>query len=372
MHKFPKAFWALAMLALLLGVSGCDKADKPIRIGFIGGLSSRNLDVGESGHRAVMIAVEQINRDGGINGRLVVVEARDDAQNKEEAIKAAEELVAARVEAVIGPFTSGMAAAVLPIFDKAGILVISPTISSLDFYGKDDFLVRMNRTTRDNARDYAHMLYSRGQRHAVLAVDMRNRAFTESWYNEFQAAMARFDGTTVERVEYVSSDSTDFAAVIREMLAKQPAGLLFVSGALDVARLAQHARQQAPQIPISACEWAGSEQLLELGGKVVDGLLIVQNFNRDDTTPRYVTFREAYARRFQVIPGYSSVMAYDAATVLFAALRNKSSQETAKQAVLKYGPYQGLHQSIVFDANGDTEKKVFFTEIRNGRYTIIP
>ena len=65
-------------------------------------------------------------------------------------------------------------------------------------------------------------------------------------------------------------------------------------------------------------------------------------------------------------------MAYDAATVLFAALRNKSSQETAKQAVLKYGPYQGLHQSIVFDANGDTEKKVFFTEIRNGRYTIIP
>lgn len=361
----------LTVFSLLL-LGGCTREQQPIKIGFIGGLSNRNLDVGESGYRALMVAVEQVNRDGGINGRLVVVESRDDAQNTEAAAKAAEELVAAKVEAVIGPFTSGMAAAVMPIFDKAGVLVISPTISSLDFYGKDDFLVRMNRTTRDNAGDYAHMLFGRSQKHVALAVDMRNRAFTESWYNEFQKAMASLAGTKVVRVDYTSSETTDFPAVIREMLATKPEGLLFVSGALDVARLAQHARQQAADLPLSACEWAGSEQLLALGGKVVDGLLIVQNFNREDTSPRYLAFREAYYRRHQVHPGYSSIMAYDAATVLITALRGKISGETVKLAVLKYGPYQGLHQTIIFDANGDTEKKVFFTEIRNGKFNILP
>lgn len=359
-------------MLLLFVIAGCTKDDQPIKIGFIGGLSSRNHDVGESGYRALMVAVEQINRDGGINGRLVVVEARDDAQDKESAAKAAEELAAAKVEAVIGPFTSGMAAAVVPLFNKAGILVISPTITSLDFYGKDDFLVRMNRTTRDNARDYARMLYARGQQQVALAVDTRNRAFTDSWYKEFQTAMAAMPGTRVERVDYASSDSTDFSAIISQMLASRPQGLLFISGALDVARLAQQARHQAPQLPISACEWAGSEQLLELGGQVFDGLLIVQNFHPDDTSPGYVAFREAYTRRFQVHPGYSSVMTYDAATVLFTALRKKSPQETPKQAVLKYGPYQGLHQRITFDANGDTDKKVFFAEIHNGKFTILP
>lgn len=350
---------------------GCNKPDTTVRIGFIGGLSSRNLDLGESGHKAVMLAVEQINRNGGINGHLVAIEPKDDAQSKESAIKAANELVASRVDAVIGPFTSGMAAVVVPIFEKAGVLVVSPTITGMDFYGKDDCLIRMNRTTRNNAQDYASKLFSRNQKHIATAVDMRNKAFTESWYNEFKTAMEHLPGTQVDRVDYESSDSADFPAIITALLKTHPEGLLFISGALDVARLAQHARNQAPQIPISACEWAGSEQLLELGGSIVEGLLIVQNFNREDTSTRFTEFKESYIRRFQVHPGYSSVMAYDAATVLFEAFKKKSPQETIKQAVLKYGPYQGLHQNITFDANGDTEREVFFTEIHNGKYSIL-
>ena len=58
--------------------------------------------------------------------------------------------------------------------------------------------------------------------------------------------------------------------------------MFFLSGALDVARLAQQARRLAPKLPIGATEWAGTEQLAELGGNVVDGLLIVQNHNRED------------------------------------------------------------------------------------------
>lgn len=36
--------------------------------------------------------------------------------------------------------------------------------------------------------------------------------------------------------------------------------------------------------------------------------------------------------------------------------------------MLKHGPYQGLQQQISFDATGDTPRKVFFTEIRDGRF----
>lgn len=368
--KFNRT-WASVTLVTILIFGGCDTAEKEVRIGFIGGLSDRNLDVGQAGYNAVMLAVEQVNRAGGVNGRLVVVEPRDDAQDKGTAMKSANELAAKKVTAVIGPFTSSMAAAVVPQLDKAGILVISPTITGMDFYRKDDNLIRMNRTTRDNARDYASALYGRGQKRIAVAMDTRNRAFTESWYNEFRHAMEKFSGTRVEKTDYESSSSADFAAVVRNMLANRPDGLLFISGAIDVARLAKEARRLAPQAPISATEWAGSEQLLGLGGAVIEGLLIVQNFNREDTGPRYSAFREAYFRRFHANPGYSSVMAYDAAMVLFEALRKKSSDETPKQAVLKYGPYQGLQQEISFDAMGDTEHRVYFTEIRGGRFNIL-
>ncbi len=361
---------AISILFLLLLV-GCDQTGKEVRIGFMGGLSDRNLDIGQSGLNAVVLAVEQINRDGGINGRLVALVSRDDAQSKDVAAKAANELASAKVTAVIGPFTSSMAAAVMPVFDRAGILVISPTISSMDFYGKDDYLVRMNRTTRDNARDYAHELCRRGRKRIAVALDMRNRAFTESWFNEFRVAMGKLAGASVERVDYESAADTDFSSIVRAMLDKRPDGLLFISGAVDVARFAQQARRLSPHAPISASEWAGSEQLLNLGGEVVDGLLIVQNFYREDTNPRYVAFREAYYRRFGTDPGYASVMAYDAAMVLFEALQRKSGGETAKEAVLKYGPYQGLQQRIEFDANGDSEHKVYFTEIHNGMFKVL-
>lgn len=56
---------------------------------------------------------------------------------------------------MIGPFTGGMAEAIVPITGKAGIFQVSPTITSMAFHGKDDNLFRINRTTRDNAQDYA-------------------------------------------------------------------------------------------------------------------------------------------------------------------------------------------------------------------------
>ena len=70
-----------------------------------------------------------------------------------------------------------MAAAIVPITGEAGIFQVSPTITAMDFHGKDDNLFRINRTTRDNAGDYAKVIHGRGQRHVAVAYDLRNRAF---------------------------------------------------------------------------------------------------------------------------------------------------------------------------------------------------
>lgn len=355
---------------MAVALAGCGPKP-PVQIGFIGGLTDRNSDNGQSGLNGVMLAVEQFNRGGGLDGRPVELVAKDDAQNKDVAEASAKALVEAKVEAVIGPFTSSMAKVIVPITGQAGIFQVSPTITSMDFYGRDDNLFRINRTTRDNARDYARVLGQLGQQRIAVAYDMRNRNFTESWLGEFRAAVADAGRDLAAAVPYESDEKADFAGVIRQMLAAQPDGLLFISGALDVARLAQQARAQAPALPIAAAEWAATEQLIELGGEVVQGLVIVQNYDRDDTSARFKEFSDAYYKRFQRPPGYSSVSAYDAATVVLTALKNRREGETVKQAALRSGPYPGLQQTIAFDANGDTQRKVFFTEIRDGRYVKI-
>jgi branched-chain amino acid transport system substrate-binding protein len=365
MKKLPIFF--IAITAVLL--TACVKQPvEPIRIGFIGGLSGPNSDNGQSGLNGLTLAVEQFNRTGGANGRLVEIMTKDDAQSKETATSSSNLLVAAKVDAVVGPFTSGMAAVIVPITGQAGIFQISPTITAMEFLGKDDNLFRINRTTRDNAGDYAKVMHGRGQKHIAVAYDLRNRAFTQSWLDEFRTAVMGQGASLAVEVSYESSKDADFEAVVAKMLESKPDGLLFISGALDVARLAQASRKLAPRLPIAASEWAATEQLIDLGGQVVEGLLIVQNYDRDDTFPRFKEFSDAYFKRFQRNPGYSSVSTYDAAIVVLTALKNRKDGETLKAAALRSGPYQGLQQEIVFDANGDTVRKVYFTEIREGRY----
>lgn len=354
-------------LAAVLLLSGC-MSREPLRIGFIGGLSDSNSDNGQAGLEGVTLAIEQFNRAGGLDGRTLEIVARDDAQNAETAARVARELVDLKVEAVIGPFTSAMAVATVPVTGEAGLFQVSPTVTSMSFYGRDDNLFRINRTTRDNARDYAKFMMTRGQHRFAVAYDVRNRNFTESWLKEFRDALNPAVAEIVAEVPYESGASADHAAVVASMVAARPDSLFFISGALDVARFAKQARTQAPELPIGAAEWAATEQLLTLGGSVVDGLLIVQNYDRDDSSERFREFTEAYFSRFKHIPGYSSVSAYDAATVVLQALKNRRPGETLKSSALRSGPYQGLQQQIVFDANGDTNRKVYFTEIHDGRF----
>ena len=138
-----------------------------------------------------------------------------------------------------------MAEVIVPITGKAGVFQISPTITSMAFYGKDDNLFRINRTTRDNAQDYAKVMVGLGQRKIAVAYDTRNRNFTESWLNEFRTAIATEKAAVAVAVPYESATDTDFAQVIGQMLAANPDSLFFISGALDVARFAQAAREQS-------------------------------------------------------------------------------------------------------------------------------
>ncbi len=362
-----RPWWGALVVCLLLGCS----PDKPIRIGFIGGLSDRASDTGEAGRNGLVLAVEQRNQVGGVHGRHIDIVVQDDAQDPVKALAAIHALVAAHVDAVVGPFTSSVAAVVVPVVNQARIATISPTVTSGDFVGLDDYFIRINRTTRDNAMDYARLLYQRGQRRVAAAYDARNLSYSDSWRKEFRAAFTARGGQLVAEVAFESQADTGFGDIVQKMLAAQPDSLLFIASAIDVGRLAQQAEKRVPNMPVSASEWAASESLIELGGQAVEDLLIAQTYNRDDTAVRYRRFHDAYLARFAREPGFSSIAAYDATTVLLQAMDRQERGETVTQAILKYGPFEGLQQSIQFDRFGDTPRKVFFTEVHGGKFVLL-
>lgn len=356
----------LGACSLLLALAACTPPE-PIRIGLLAGLSDRGSDFGESVRNGVILAVEQQNQAGGINGRKIELLVRDDGQDKEKARQAAQELIAQHPDIIIGPVTSSMAAVVMPLFNQAGQIIISPTVASTDFYGKDDNLFRVNCTTREAAIQHARVLYARGSRRVGLAFDASNLPFGETWVKGFSSEFEKLGGVTSGTAGFESTASTRFSDVINRLLADRPDALIFVASTLDTARLAQQARRLAPGLPLSSSEWAASgEALSEMGGSAVEGMLMTHAYNRDDPGVAYQNFRSAFKQRFQREFGSFSLLAYDTANVVFAALQKRDKDEDMKAALLKYGPYQGVQQEIRFDANGDATRRVFFTEIHDG------
>lgn len=351
-------------LALL---AGCQPRE-PIRIGLLAGLSDRGSDFGESVRNGVILAIEQQNEAGGINGRKIELIVRDDGQDKAQAAKAARELIALHPEIIIGPVTSSMATVVVPMMSEAGQTIISPTVASTNFQGKDDALFRVNCTTREAAIQHARVLWERGIRKPGLAYDTSNGPFSNTWLAGFRDEFSRLGGHIGPTAGFESAAGTRFASVIGKLLEQSPDALVFVASTLDTSRLAQQARRLAPRLPLSSSEWAASgEALSEMGGRAVEGLLMTHAYDRNDSGPAYLSFRDAFKQRFQREFGSFSLLAYDTANVVIAALKQKQASESMKQALLKYGPYAGVQQKIEFDSFGDATRQVFFTEIRNGQ-----
>lgn len=361
------AAWRGLVLPMLAMLAACgDPA--PIRIGFIGGLSGRSADTGEASRNAVQLAVDDANRSGGIAGRRVELLVRDDADDPATAAQAVRDLSAAGVAAIIGPNNSSIAAGMLPVLNELKVVTISPTVSSLAFAGLDDHLFRINWTTRDNARVYARHYIDRGIRRIAAATDANNAVFSESWLQEFRAAYEPEGGGIVAHERFDANSARGYSQTVAALLDSNPEALLLVANSVDAAQLAHQIRKSDRDVLLIAAEWAASERLLILGGKAIEGLELVQSYDRTDGSDGYRRFREAYTANFQQEPGFSSVAAHDAATVLFRALALKDSRGSLKATLLGLDATPGLQQAILFDRHGDAQRQAFFVTVRAGRF----
>lgn len=361
-QRNPWRRW-VALWTVLLCLAGC--GPKPaIRIGFLGGLSNRTASFNEDARNGAMLAIEQRNQSGGVRGRPLELWVQDHGAGADGGPASFQTLLNDGVVAVIGPMTSEVAVRVVPMADSAGVLLLSPVVTAVSLAGKDDHFIRLNRTSRDHARDLAGMLYARGHRRLALAVDMRSPEYYVAWAHDLRQAFSALGGTVVAEAP-LGQGAVTFESLLRTMLAGDPDGLVAICSSVDAALLAQQAAKQPVQLPMAAV--AASEALLELGGRTVEGLIVAQPYNRADASPRYLAFHLAYVARFGRPPGYSAVASYDAVTLLAHAMQGAAPAETLRDAVLRQQPYQGLQGTIGFDGFGDSSRASFFSIVREGR-----
>lgn len=368
-HRLVRLF---ALFAAFAALTACSPPP-PVKIGYLGTLSGRSADSGLSGRNGALLAVEEINAAGGVRGRQVQLVVRDDGLNSEITMHAVEELAAEKVEAIVGPVLSSPALVAAPVATRLRVPLVSPTATANELLGREDMLFRLSSPTSDHAKfDAGFHFQAQGRRRIAVAYELGNRIYTEGYLKEFRDAFTAMGGQLVKTLPFEASAEPDLAAITRELGKARPDAMLFIANALDTARLAQHARRQWPGMPLIGVAWAGSEDLIELGGRAVEGMHVSQYFDREDQSPAFVSFKERYQQRFGDAPSFFSTAAYDATRAVLSALARRRPDQSLANALLTLGPFPGTQRPIVFDRFGDAKRPTQMAVVRNNRLVAVP
>lgn len=358
-----------ATLIVLFGLCASCRGSDPIRLGFVAGLTGRNYDLGVSSRNGAQLAVDELNARGGVGHRPLELLVRDDAQDPALAPTLLGDLLAAGVVAVVGPSTSASAEACLPIADRERVLLVSPTASAPVFFGRDDWLVLMDTSAAPGARRIADLLARErpGARVSIL-YDVSNRPYADAMRRSFAEEVLRQGGRITGEVEFSSRGPVSFGALADQALAPGPDAVLIVANALDTAMLAQQLRKRAPRVQLVGSGWSVTTEVLEHGGRALEGAVFPLKVDPADPSPTAQRFRAAYQERYGRSPDYAATRSYEAVQAIAAALARDPTREGVRRELLRLRTFQGVTGEFLIDGNGDAQRPEHLCRVREGRF----
>lgn len=364
----------IATVICMVLVFGCVlmscQGREPLKIGFVGGLTGRNGDLGTAGRDGAQLAIDTINAAGGIMGRMLELVVRDDKNDPDEAKRSVNELADAKVVAIVGPMTSAMAAATIPITDGARLLMLSPTVagSGKDFTGRDDYFIRLIMNSNTATATAERMVSRLGIRRAAVVYDISNKSFTTSLVDTYKAKLLSLGGAVVVERTFDGKEKTDLMADAKALVGQGVQGILIVAGAVDSAMICQQLKKLGSTVPVFIAEWGGTNEFIKAGGRAVDGVYVFQHFNSDSTSPPFLAFKAAYVKRFGDAPSFAATYGYEAVSVIAEALKKNPDVSRIKETIIGVSHFNGLQGAIDLDRFGDAVRPFSLMQVRDGRF----
>jgi len=361
----------LILLCIMAGVSvfyACHKKQK-VYLGYVGNLTGRTSELGMEGRNGAVLAVNEANRQGGVNGREIELLIRDNLGRGETAELMTRNLVDVGVVAIVGHMLSQMSVAAMPALDDSPVVMVSPTTATSALNERDDQFLRINPDLRKLTVRLARYAYrERGVRRMAVIANSDNNAFSEPWVESFSIFFAQEGGQVVSRRDFADAQDKALEATVSHALKARPDGLLIVASAPDTGLLCQQLRKLGSQIPVFTSEWSFAGDLLRYGGGSVEGVTLFHSFDPSARGSAYERFRVEYRDTFNRDPGFAAVNSYDAVNLILQGLRQMRPGESLKQALLSQQSFQGLQVAIQLDRFGDIERPLFLTRIVNGEF----
>ena len=374
MQQSRSSLWLgiLCVVGISMLASACEHQPETVQIGLVASLTGRTADIGVAARDGALLAVEQVNSSGGVQGQPVELLVRDIGNDPDQARLAVKELASRGVFASVGPVLSSMAIVIAPLADELNMLLVSPTVSTNLLSGKDDLFLRVYPQCSDTSKMLASYAYQQQRRRVVVIAEQKNKAFTKPWQDCFKEQFEALGGEVVFSVGYMAGGDQGFLDLTLKALQADPDSLLILGSAIDAAMIAQQVAKEQVGLPIFVSEWSFTRDLLTHGGRAVEGVTLFHTYNEQSQNRRFMRFVEEYQQRFGRKPAFPAIHAYDATGMVLAGLQQGARTGMAlKQELLQLGEFAALQSTFRLDRFGDVDRMLYLTEVRNGEFVVL-
>lgn len=373
-----RKFFYLALCLLVLTLAGCNnhpdnpgatKEPEEILIGEFGSLTGTTATFGISSRNGIEMAIDEINKAGGVLGKKVRVIVEDDQGRPEEAQTVVTKLVNKdRVVAVLGEVASSRSLAGAPVCQANRIPMITPSSTNPKVTQVGNYIFRVCFIDPFQGFVMAKFASSSLKFTKVgILRDIKND-YSVGLADVFRENFQKMGGTIVADESYSEGD-TDFSAQLTSIKSTGPQAIFVPGYYTEAGLIARQARKLGITVPLMGGDGWDSPKLWEIGGEALNDCYLSNHYSVDDPSPKIQQYVAEYQRRYNQTPDALSALAYDAAHILFDAFRRAGSTDPAKvrDALAQTSGFSGVTGSITIDKDRNAVKPAVVLRVKNGK-----
>jgi len=373
--KFSRLLSTLSLTVVAaLALAGCAKKSDTIKIGEYASLTGKEASFGNSSNQGITMAVEEINAAGGVLGKKIELIVADNQTKPGESATAAKKLISRdRVVALLGEVASGRSLEAAPVAQASHIPMIAPAATNPKVTQTGDYIFRVCFIDPFQGKVMAKFAQTDLKAKKVAVLFSVSNAYSVGLAKFFRDTFTAGGGEIVAENNYSEGDK-DFRAQLTAVKASG-AEAVFVPGYYtEAALIVRQARDLGITLPFFGGDGWEAPQLLEIGGRALDGCYYSTHFSPQNDDPVVQDFVKKFKARWSnQTPDAFAALGYDAAYILVDAIKRAGTTDepALRDAIAATKDFAGVTGKTTINADRDASKPAAILAIKDGKLSFL-
>lgn len=335
-------------------------------------LSGAVAAYGNSELQGINLAVEEINADGGINGKQIELISKDNKSDNAEAATVASNLtVNDKINAMVGPATSGASKSVIPNITSAKVPFLTPS-------GTDDSITVQNDKTQQFVFRSCFQDSYQGTVLANYADDTLSAKKVVLFYDnssDYAKGIAKafkkaYKGTIVNEQTFVSGDK-DFQAQLTKIKDKDFDAIVMPGYYTETGLITKQARDMGITKPILGGDGFSDPKYVETAGATgATNVYYVGHYSENaPATDKVASFIESFNKKYGENPSTFAALAYDAVYMIKQAAEDTDAKTSGDvtEGLASLKDFTGVTGEMTIDKEHNPVKSAVVVGLTNGK-----